>query len=93
MAVPLATVKEHLRLDGDHEDATLAVYLAAAEGHIASVGVDMGADPLPAPLTAAVLLLTGHLYEHREAAMLGVDAFIMPLGVDRLIAPYREATA
>jgi len=92
MSVPLATVKEHLRLETDDEDTTLVIYLAAAEGHLASVGVDMEADPMPAPLMAAVLLLTGHLYENREAS--GTTPLAaLPMGVDRLIAPYREATA
>lgn len=92
MTLPLATVKEHLRVDSDDEDATIALYLAAAEGHLAAVGVDMDADPMPAPVTAAVLLLTAHLFENREATTPETQRYL-PFGVDRLIAPYREAVA
>ncbi len=90
---PLALVKEHLRIAGDYDDATLTAYLAAAEGYLAGVGVKMDADPFPAAITAAVLLLTGHLYANRETTAIGASVSDIPFGVDRLIAPYREATA
>lgn len=50
------------------------------------------ADAVPAPLKAAMLLIVGHLYENREASVVGVgvDAKMLPLGVETLITPYRR---
>lgn len=48
-----------------------------------------GAADVPAPLKAAVLMLTAHLYLHREAVGDGTLA-ALPLGVASLIAPYRR---
>jgi uncharacterized phiE125 gp8 family phage protein len=45
-----------------------------------------GFSPIPAPLKLAVLLLTGHIYEHREAVSANALSEI-PIGVDEL-GPY-----
>jgi uncharacterized phiE125 gp8 family phage protein len=56
-----------------------------------------GTDPadVPAPIRAAMKLLVGHLYYHREAVV-GVEnrdsSAPLPLGVDALIAPFRART-
>jgi len=92
MGVSLDDAKAHLRVDGPYDDETIATYVAAAEGHLAGTGVDMSADPLPAAVTAAVLLTVGHLFENREATAYGTVKEV-PFGVDRLVAPYREAVA
>ncbi|ODA67669.1 Phage gp6-like head-tail connector protein [Methyloligella halotolerans] len=44
---------------------------------------------VPAPLKSAILLMVGHLYEHREAVT-DVSLGAAPLAVDALIAPYRR---
>lgn len=44
---------------------------------------------VPAPIRAAILLMTGHLYANREAVMTGQRPEQLPLGVDALLAPYR----
>lgn len=92
MAVTLAEAKAHLRIDHDEDDDTIEIFIAAAEGYLAGVGVDMTVDPLPPAITAATLLLIGDLDLNREAS---VDSRMReaPFGVSRLIAPYREATA
>lgn len=50
-----------------------------------------GAAPgdVPMPLRSAVKLMLGHLYENREAVVLGTIATELPLAVERLAAPYR----
>lgn len=52
----------------------------------AGYGAD-GTD-VPAPIRQALLLLLGHLYENREAA-LTTSLAELPLGVAALLAPYR----
>ncbi|WP_319519906.1 head-tail connector protein [uncultured Martelella sp.] len=87
--VTLADAKAHCRVDFDDDDAVIERFIAAASAHLASIGVDMSADPLPEPLDLAVLLLVGHFYTNREAS--SAEALRRtPFGVDRLIAPYRE---
>lgn len=93
MTVSLDTAKLHLRVDDAGENTLIQAYLAAAEGHLAGSGVDMTADPLPAAVTAAVLLITGHLYENREASTYDKPIMAIAFGVDRLVAPYREVAA
>lgn len=44
---------------------------------------------VPAPLVQAILLLCGHLYEHREAVVTGTIAVALPWAVEALIGPYR----
>jgi len=44
---------------------------------------------VPDSLCAAVKLLAAHLFENREAMITGTIATTLPLGVDRLIAPFR----
>lgn len=93
MTVTLATAKAHLRMDDDEEDDLIQAYLDAAHGHLEAIGVDMAVDPLPPSVQSAVLLLTGHLFENREATFTGTGIVPVPYGVEMLVAPYREAVA
>ena len=43
----------------------------------------------PAPLKEAVRQLAGHLYENREATLVGTGASALPFGVMDLLGPYR----
>lgn len=47
---------------------------------------DDAAD-VPAKIRQAMLLLIGHLYENREAVLVGVSADELPLAVDALLRP------
>lgn len=48
-----------------------------------------GHAQIPEPIRAAILLLLGHLYENREAVIVGQAPAELPLGVDALLYPYR----
>lgn len=72
-------------------EAQIAKYIQAASGHLASIDVDVSADPLPPALHQAVLMLVGHFYKNRHATS-QEKIWFTPLGVDRLIAPYRSVS-
>lgn len=90
----MATVKKHLRVDGDEEDALIGGYLAAAKAHVEQhcdrklVEVDP-VEPEEMGLTAdveqAILLVVGHWYANREAVVTGTIATVIPLAVERLL--------
>ena len=44
---------------------------------------------VPRPIRQALLLMIGHLYEHREAVSAGVSMSEMPMAVESLLTPYR----
>lgn len=81
-AVPPHVVFDHSYLpavDQDHLNGVEIDYVA---------GYGAAASDVPAPLRHAILLLTAHLYETREAA-LSQSLMITPKGYDALIAPFR----
>ena len=89
-AITLDQAKAHLRVGTGDSDAYITDLLDAAIDHIGSIDVDTSVDPLPAPVRQAALLLIGHWYENREAVTVGFRGKDLPMGVDRLLAPYRE---
>lgn len=91
-AVALASAKAHLRVVHDSDDAYIQSLIDAAEGHLASTGVDIEADPLPAPVQHAVLLIVSHLNEHRDAVAGNMPVAVLPFGVNALVQPFREET-
>ncbi len=90
----LATVKMHLRVDGDEEDALIGGYVEAAKAHVEQhcdrklvdadpvEHVEMG---LTRDVEQAILLMVGHWYANREAVAVGTIATVMPLAVERLL--------
>lgn len=64
--VTLQDAKDHLRVIGSEEDAYITQLIDAAEGHVADYLGEQLPTPMPAPIRAAVLLLVGDLFEHRE---------------------------
>ena len=90
----LATVKLHLRVDGDDEDLLIGGYVEAAKAYVEQ-HCDrklVEADPvepeemgLTCDVEQAVLLLVGHWYANREAVAVGTIATAMPLAVERLL--------
>lgn len=87
--VTLAEAKEHLRIMETDWDEMLSRLINAATDHLQSIDVDVSADPLPPALHHAILMLVAHFFENAEAVS-DVQTFVTPLGVTRLIAPYRS---
>ncbi|MCW8886762.1 MAG: head-tail connector protein [Motiliproteus sp.] len=62
--------------------------------HPGSVEVDFtagyaSAEDVPQPIKQAMLLMVGHLYEFREAAIAGVQISQVPMAYEALLAPYK----
>lgn len=97
--IELGVVKQHLRVEGDHEDALVGVYLAAAvDAAERYIGRKLYVDQVPEEeqglvitpsITAAILLITGHLYENREEVVTGTIATRLPMTSESLLWPYR----
>lgn len=86
----LGEAKDHLRVDFDDEDVSIRAMIESAFDHMRSIDVQyLGeADELPPALRHAALMLVAHFYTNREAV--GEPMQAVPLGFDRLIAPYRS---
>lgn len=88
--ITLDQAKAHLRVTIADDDALITDKLSAAK---AWVGAYTASDPdlvgTPAPVNEAVLQLTAHLYENREASLVGVTASALPFGFLDLLANYR----
>ncbi|MGY4332787.1 hypothetical protein ACVWWG_007204 [Bradyrhizobium sp. LB7.2] len=88
--ITLDQAKAHLNVTTDADDALLTDKLAAAKAWVlAYTAADPDADTSPAPIREAVLQLMAHLYQNREANLVGVTAMALPFGFLDLLAPYR----
>lgn len=83
---------------GTDDDALLTGKIDAAQNHIERLlgfkieetfGGD-GQDPIPPALSEAVLQLSAHWYENREAASDSLRE--LPFGVREIVTEYREFT-
>lgn len=98
-------VKQHCRIDTDFtgDDDLMKVYTGAAARYVqtwtrrtlyeneSSPGYanDQNSILLNDDVKAAMLLLIGHWYANREAAIVGASASKLPLAVESLLQPYR----
>ena len=85
--INMADAKLHLRVDHSEEDAAIQQMMEAAE---VSVMDYLNLDTLPEapPVTAAMLMLIGALYENRESVTdKPVSESVL---FTRLLAPYRK---
>jgi uncharacterized phage protein (predicted DNA packaging) len=83
----LEQVKAHLRVTHNAEDTLIYTYMDAAEMLVEKhLGDDMP-DPVPEPITAAMMLLTADLYTRRgrqsDRIIYDNDAYLL------LLSPYR----
>ncbi|MBI6948790.1 head-tail connector protein [Pseudomonas koreensis] len=90
----MTTVKMHLRVDGDEEDALIGGYLEAAKAHVEqhcdrklveAAPVEPDEMGLTRDVEQAILLLVGHWYSNREAVVVGGAPSALPLAVERLL--------
>jgi hypothetical protein len=84
-SLTLAEVRAFLRVPDAAEDAVLTILIDAAEARIATAAGVVLTPASPAPLRLAVLILTAHAYEHRDA---GEPSLAL---VEPWLAPYRKA--
>ncbi|QDM27570.1 phage gp6-like head-tail connector protein [Tardiphaga sp. vice304] len=91
MTISLADLKAHLNIASDDDDDLLESKLTAASEWIARyTGVPVDAPDTPAPFDEATRQLAAHLFENREATLVGVTAQALPFGFLDLLNPYRE---
>ena len=87
--ITLAAAKAHLVVTFDDDDDLITRLIAAAGDHLRSLDVDMSVNPLPPAVEQAAMMLIAHFYKYREA-MSDFQHFSLDIGVDRLVAPFRE---
>lgn len=92
--VSLSEAKNHLRVDQSAEDALIQVYLDAAIDYVRNfLNTDIPGEldspvSTPSAIKAAIYLIVGGLYEHREQYS-EVDIKENP-AVKNLLFPYRR---
>lgn len=86
--ITLTEAKLHLRVDFDDADFEIQQMIDGAVQHLASIGCDMTANPLPEPLKQAALMLVSHLYDSR--GLVETEGPKLSPVFYRLVAPYRE---
>ena len=90
MTVSLASLKAHLNITDDADDALLTDKLAAASEWVSKFTAILADSPeIPAPVLEAIRMLAAHLYENREATLIGVTAQTLPFGMLDMLSPYR----
>lgn len=101
--ISLTEAKQHLRVDDSAEDGLITMWIGAAEQAAANFlnraiyesPADMAADDTGVvandAIKAAILLILGDLYAHREdtVATSGVAPVTLPQGSTWLLQPYR----
>ena len=90
--IQLADMKAHLNITFDTDDTLIQGKIDAAESWIASFTGQVWpptADPVPGALLEAIRQLGAHLYENREASLVGVTSQELPFGLLDLLTPFR----
>lgn len=91
--VELAEAKAHLAITDDTDDLLISSKIDAAQAHLERwLGYEIATEyPVPpADLKEAVLQLTAHWYENREATVVGVSAALMPFSLREIISGRRK---
>lgn len=89
--ISVEDAKSHLNITTDADDALITGKIEAAEAWISRWLETPLAEmtEVPADLKEAVRLLVGHLYENREATLIGLTAEEVPFGVWDIINQHR----
>lgn len=93
--VTVEDAKTHMNVTTDADDDLIAGKIAAAEAWIAKfIGFALDdaetfPDGTPEPLKEAVRQLVAHLYENREASIVGISMSDVSPGLFDLMSPYR----
>ena len=92
--ITLDDMKSHLNVTTTDDDTLITAKIAAAEAFItpyvlaATIETDFPSGA-PPDLQEAVRQLAAHLYENREASVIGNTPSVLPFGLWDLIGPYR----
>ncbi len=78
------------RTDIDLDDDLIQAKLDAATEWVAAYTGAEITDATPSPVNQAILMLTAHLYQNREAAIVGMTVDALPFGFLALLDPYRS---
>ena len=94
MSITVEDAKAHMNVTGTDDDVLIAAKIEAAEAWIGDyLGKPLAEfDPVPASLKEAVRQLVAHLYENREATLVGISAIDTSPGLFDLLYPHREWT-
>lgn len=93
--ITVEDAKAHMNIVLDDDDALIAGKIAAAEAWIGKfIGsalddAEAFPDGTPEPLKEAVRQLVAHLYENREASLVGLNMADVSPGLFDLMNPYR----
>jgi len=96
MIVTADDLMAHSRLDDLSETPLIEGKIAAAQSYIESflgyaIETEYAAPAVvPPALKEAVLQLAAHLYENREAVLVGVNAQALPYGLEDILANFRR---
>lgn len=87
----LDDAKAHLNVFVTDDDTLIQNKIAAAEAWIGQyIGQDLNTlSPFPDPLKEAIRQLVAHLYNNREASLIGINIVDNCPGLFDLLAPYR----
>lgn len=90
VSISMEEVRSHCRTRDIHYfDMELEIALAASIDYLRSIDVDVDRNPTPPALKQAILIMVTHLFELKQ---FGIDLKFLPLGVDKLTAPYRKVS-
>lgn len=91
MITPLAAFKIHMSIPADDtaDDLLLQQKLDVAAAWVEQITAGPVNDNAPAPIHEATRMLAAHLFENREASLVGVTAQELPFGVMDLLNPFR----
>ena len=96
MIITLEDAKAHLKVTIADDDALITGKIEAAEAFIdrwlPEDGKLANMAPVPGDLKEAIRQLVGHLYENREATLVGISADELPLGFWDILNQYRAWT-
>lgn len=100
--VQLADMLAQLNLAAGLDDALVQDKIDAAEGWISNFCTGPAPqcssaptpptwplNPMPPAVIESIKMLAAHLYENREASLVGITSSELPFGLMDLLAPYR----
>ena len=82
--VTLSDMKAHLGVTLEADDALITDKIDAAQAHLETLlgyEIDEEFQTVPADLKEAVRQLAAHMFENREAVVVGVSAMELPIGL------------